>query len=231
MTDISLLEVFQICDSTFPVGTFNHSYGMENFLYERKIKNASDVRTWLKDYYSTQFSYGEGLAVLLTYDALHEKRFNDILVIDELLTTSMSAHDTRKGSILIASQMIQLLKRIYGDDIPYLGEYEKCIVADEAYGNPAIVFAMQTHKKKIDKQSAYLMYGYNVGSTLIQNAVRAVPLGQKDGQVILHDLICYLPELLKKSEQLSADDIGASAPGLEIAQICHETQPARLFMS
>lgn len=27
-----ILEVFQICDSTFPIGTFNHSYGMETYL-------------------------------------------------------------------------------------------------------------------------------------------------------------------------------------------------------
>ena len=26
------LDLFQICDSTFPIGSFNHSFGMENYL-------------------------------------------------------------------------------------------------------------------------------------------------------------------------------------------------------
>lgn len=75
------------------------------------------------------------------------------------------------------------------------------------------------------------MYGYSVGSTLVQNAVRAVPLGQKEGQVILNRLIDQLGELYKEVVDLDRYYLGANSVGLELAQIKHETQEARLFMS
>ena len=34
-----VLKVIQICDSNFPVGSFNHSYGMETYLRLKKVYN------------------------------------------------------------------------------------------------------------------------------------------------------------------------------------------------
>ena len=60
---LNYLEVFQICDSTFPIGTFNHSFGMENYLRTNVIKKAPEFRIWLENYYRSQFRFGEGLLV------------------------------------------------------------------------------------------------------------------------------------------------------------------------
>jgi urease accessory protein len=226
------LEVFQFCDSTFPVGTFNHSFGMENFLSRRKIRKAADFQEWLKNYYQSQFRFGEGLAVLLSYDTLdREKHAGYLLTYDNILTAATAAYETRSANRKIAHQMITLLQNLYGDDIPHLHRYADDIRDGKAYGIPAIVFTLLAHWKEIPKQQAYLMYGYSVGSTLVQNAVRAIPLGQTDGQIILHKLILFLPELCRSSWKMDASYLGTSSPGIDIAQIRHETQPARLFMS
>ena len=81
------------------------------------------------------------------------------------------------------------------------------------------------------EEETFLMYGYSVASTLVQNAVRSIPLGQREGQMILRDIIDLLADLYKKAAELDESLLGASVPGLELAQICHETQEARLFMS
>ena len=47
-TLLDYLEVFQICDSTFPIGTFNHSFGMENYLHDRKISTHPNFNNGLK---------------------------------------------------------------------------------------------------------------------------------------------------------------------------------------
>lgn len=225
------LEVFQICDSTFPVGTFNHSYGMENFLSSHHIKKAPDFRMWLHDYYDSQFKYGEGLAIILCMQAYDEGMADDALRYDEILTCSMSARETRHGSELIADQMIKLMKSIYGDSIVGLDEYKKMIDMHKAFGNPAVVFSIFAHSRGISVHDAFLMYGYNVGSTLVQNAVRSIPLGQREGQSILHDLLLLLEDLYLSAYSLDETYLGSCAPGIEIAQMNHETQAARLFMS
>lgn len=250
----TLLEVFQVCDSTFPIGTFNHSFGMENYLHRRVIRKAPAFRQWIESYFRSQYRYGEGLLVILCYRTLDGRNADHvadqvagatgedtdesgadvlgrILRYDDVITKSTLATETRDGTKMIARQMYLLIEKMYGDTIPYLSEYAEQVEEERAFGNPAIVFSLFAHEKGIPVRDAYEMYGYSVASTLVQNAVRAVPLGQREGQVILKGVIELICSLYPKSESLPEDCLGANAPGLELAQILHETQPARLFMS
>lgn len=197
----------------------------------RRIRKAPEFREWLEDYYRSQYAYGEGLLCLLAIEALEHHQLERIEELDRLITCSTLARETRNGTKLIARQMIQLVLAMYGDTIPYLSDYQKAIEEGRVAGNPALVFALFAHGLGMGGEETYLAYGWSVGSTLVQNAVRAVPLGQREGQLILHDLIDLLGQLYNTSSQLTIDDLGANTPGLELGQILHETQQARLFMS
>lgn len=231
----AVLEVFQVCDSTFPIGTFNHSFGLENYLYCRKIKKAPQFRQWMYCYFHSQYRYGEGLLTLLCYRTLENEEeaivLSQLVSYDDLLTKSTAARETRDAGKLIARQMYLLLQKMYGPSIPYLESYAQAVEAERAYGNPAIVFSLFAHTQALSAEEAFKMYGYSIASTLVQNAVRAVPLGQREGQVILKEVIGWIDELYGKTKNLPDSCLGANAPGLELAQILHETQPARLFMS
>lgn len=231
MITTKVLELFQICDSTFPIGTFNHSYGMEYFMSTRRIRKAPQFREWLEDYYRSQYTYGEGLLCLLAIHALEQGHLELIDELDRLITCSTLSRETRNGTKLIARQMINLVTAMYGDEIPYLVDYREAIEDENLAGNPALVFALFAHGLGMTAEETYLAYGWSVGSTLVQNAVRAVPLGQREGQLILHDLIDLLGQRYDVSANLTIDDLGANTPGLELGQILHETQQARLFMS
>ena len=226
----STLDLFQICDSTFPIGSFNHSFGMENYLSDGRIKKADDFDVWIRIFFRSQFTYGEGLLVLLSLDALNQNKFNLLKEYDRELTLSTPAKETRNGTKLIGKQMLRLIEGIHGN-IPELEEYKKWILEGEAYGNPAVAFSVFAHSLGISKEDAFLYYGYSIASTLVQNAVRAIPLGQREGQVILRNINEMLSDLYETAKELSVDDLGANAPGIEMAQIRHERQEARLFMS
>ena len=99
---LSLLEVFQVCDSTFPIGTFNHSFGMENYLSDRRIKKAPEFEIWFKNYFDNQFKYSEGLLILLCMQALKNNDFEKIFEYDKIITMSTLATETRNGTKLIA---------------------------------------------------------------------------------------------------------------------------------
>lgn len=259
----NILEVFQVCDSTFPIGTFNHSFGMENYESRRVMRKAAAFREWITNYFRSQYRYGEGFLVILCYAALDGNAgdeaaasaglpagapppVNDavntgsgeetavletLLRYDDIITKSTIAAETRDGAKMIARQMYLLIEKMYGDTVPYLSSYAKNVEEDAAYGNPAIVFSLFAFSRGIPVQDAFEMYGYSVASTLVQNAVRSVPLGQREGQVILKGVIGLIGNLYEKSRVLPEECLGANAPGLELAQILHETQEARLFMS
>lgn len=227
---LDLLEVFQVCDSTFPIGTFNHSFGMENYLHEKKITDTASFEEWLRNFFSLSFAYGEGLLTILTYRAMDDGDEDRIWQYDKILNHSTFAKETREGTKLIAKQMYTLIERVYGT-FDSLAAYHQLVGENVLYGNPAIVFTLFAFEKKLPIAETFLLYGYSVASTLVQNAVRAIPLGQSDGQIVLHDTIKLLGELYPKVAALDEDFLGASGPGIELAQIRHETQGPRLFMS
>lgn len=204
---------------------------MENYLHEKTIRKAPEFKEWIENYYRSQFKYGEGLLTVLCYKALDNGDFDKLIKYDHIMNSSTLALETRNGTKLIAKQMVILIKKIYGDKIELLNQYSEVINQGQAFGNPAIVFSIFAHYKKMTVTDAFLMYGYSVASTLVQNAVRSVPLGQREGQVILNDVIELLGKLYKSVQKMDEEYLGANVPGLELAQINHETQSSRLFMS
>ena len=81
------------------------------------------------------------------------------------------------------------------------------------------------------EEEAISFHMYSTISTLIQNGVRAIPLGQKDGQIILKKCSESFKVLYEKIKTLDYSFLGASIPGIELAQINHEVLEFRLFMS
>lgn len=223
------LEVFQICDSTFPIGSFNHSYGMETYLREETMTDAEAFGEWLKIYLMTQFKYGEGLVIRLCHESLNHQQVQQIWDYDEQLTVSSVAQETRDGQKMIAKQMIQLILDLY--EVPLLSDYKRRILDGKSYGNPAIVFAIFTWNRSLPITDSIMYYGYSVLSTMVQNAVRAIPIGQKSGQIALKEALKVLETMTDKIQSLDADDLGANMPGVELSQMKHETQVFRLFMS
>ena len=224
------LEVFQVADSTFPIGTFNHSFGLENYIWRREVDDVEGFEAWLAAYFRTQYLYGEGLLTRLVIEALDQGQSDVLWDLDTQITEATVARETREGTRLVARQMLNLVTRVYGES-GVLGRYRQRIVKGESRGNPAIVFAAFAHGRGLGAEETFVTYGYSIASTMTQNAVRAVPLGQGAGQEALHRTVALIESLWPVCEKLSPDLLGANVPGLELAQIAHETQGPRLFMS
>ncbi|MBE6070579.1 MAG: urease accessory protein UreF [Clostridium butyricum] len=226
---INVLRIIQICDSNFPIGSFNHSYGMESYLRNDKITNADSLKEYLDVFLNNVFIYNDGLAIRMLYEYLNKKELENILELDRMLTVQTIAKETRNGSKLIASRMIKLFLDLYDSDI--LKEYEEKINTKQAFGHPAIVFGLLMYTLSFSEEEAISFHMYSTISTLIQNGVRAIPLGQKDGQIIIKKCSENFKVLYEKIKNLDYNFFGASTPGIELAQINHETLEFRLFMS
>ena len=221
---LKVLKIIQLCDSNFPVGSFNHSYGMETYLRKDEIKNTETFRNWLKIYLNKQFIYSDGLCIRILYDILKEhgklEITKEIIELDRKITVQSIAKESRDGAKLIAGRMIRMFIDLY--DFEILKEYDKKIKEKEAFGHPAI---------GLNVKETICYHIYSTISTLIQNAVRTIPLGQKDGQILLKEFCEDTEILFEKIENTDLDYFGLNVPGIELSQINHETLIFRLFMS
>ena len=226
---INILRVIQMCDSSFPIGSFNHSYGMETYLRNNKITSTKSLEEYLDVFINNVFIYSDGLAIKMLYEYLNKNEIEKILELDRMLTVQTIAKETRNGSKLVAKRMINIFLDLY--DIHILKEYEEKINSKEAFGHPAIVFGLLMYNLNFSQEEAISFHMYSTISTLIQNGVRAIPLGQKDGQIILKKCSESFKALYEKIEGLDYSFFGASTPGIELSQINHEVLEFRLFMS
>ncbi len=227
--DKNILPLFQICDSNFPTGAFSHSYGLESYIQENIVYDQETFIKWLRVYIKEQLIYSDGLTCHLVYQALEEEHYPKVWKMDRLLTVQNLPRETREGTQRMGEQMLKLVSSMY--NAPALSVYKRRIEKKQSFGHPSIVFTMVAHYLKVPKPTAILFYLYSVVSSLVQNAVRGIPLGQTAGQIVLHDVQSVLVEAVEKIEQMDEEDFGIVSPGIELSQMRHERVNIRIFMS
>ena len=75
------------------------------------------------------------------------------------------------------------------------------------------------------------MYGYNVISAIVNNAVKLVPLSQMAGQRILNEYFEKLESAVQIALQVTSDQLGISGCAYEIHCMNHEYLYSRQYMS
>ncbi|MFJ7639022.1 urease accessory protein UreF [Peribacillus sp. NPDC097225] len=224
-----LFPLIQLCDSNFPSGSFSHSFGMETYIQEEKIHDAHSFKEFLKVYILKSLSYTDGLGCRIAYELILDQDEEGIWDLDEKLFASCSAKESREASRRIGQQMAKLCMTLYPSDM--LSIYLIKIKEKKCYGHPAIVFALVCTELGISVDMAITACLYAAVSSLIQNAVRGIPLGQTAGQSLLlwtHGIIQTAVVVIK---EMTEDELGRTLPGLEISQMRHEQLHVRLFMS
>jgi urease accessory protein len=227
--DNHLLALLQLGDSNFPSGAFSHSFGLETYIQEETVYSKETFFEWIRIYLEKQMAYTDGLACRITFDALQKNDTDELWLLDQKLFVQSIPKEAREANRRIGERLIRMGIDLYS--IPLLEEYLKKIRAKETYGHPGIAFSIICDYLGIEKRQGIVTFLYSSMVTLIQNGVRGIPLGQTAGQRILLELQPYLLKTTEKIENLEADDFGAVAPGIEIAQMRHEGLHTRLFMS
>ncbi len=223
------LSLFQLCDSTFPNGSFSQSFGLETYIQKDLVYDAESFLKWLKAYVNEQLAYADGLGVKLIYEALEEGDLEKVWEIDHLLKIQNLARESREGTQRMGESMLNIAEAIYGFE--HLTSYRERIGEKKSFGHPAVVFTIAGYELQVDKETTILYYLYSTMIGLVQNAVRAIPLGQTTGQKIVYQFQKDLQRARDKIMNLDEADFGVVSPGLELGQMQHERVKIRIFSS
>lgn len=114
---------------------------------------------------------------------------------------------------------------------PGLERYARLVAEGTCRGHQAIVFALIGVDHGVPPAAITQAFLFSTLTSLTQNAVRGIPIGQNAGQRTLGALRPRVAAAWERISALDMSDLGVISPGLEIAQMHHETQRARMFMS
>ena len=94
------------------------------------------------------------------------------------------------GTKQMGTRMVKLAIELY--DSPWINWYHQQMKDKRAKLHPAICFTMLGHYLGVDIETIIDYYLYQNVSSLTQNAVRAIPLGQTIGQQVVTEMIPHI---------------------------------------
>lgn len=224
-----LMPLLQLSDSQFPSGAFSHFFGFETYIQEDVVTDTDSFEKALLVFLKKQLVFNDGLASRLAYESLEKGKMDELVELDHLLFATCVARETRDGNRRIGARLAKLCLELYPSSP--LETYHDWIKKKEAYGHPSLVLAVVYYSLAITKKEAVETVLFTTLSSLVQNAVRGIPIGQTAGQKVLVNIQPSIHKAVQSIMNLSLDDLGEGSPGLEIAQMHHERLHVRLFMS
>ena len=229
MIDHANLRLFQFCDSQFPTGAFSHSFGLETYIQRGSVHDETTFQHWLTLFINERLTYSDGLTMRLVYKALEAQDTEAIIRLDQILFVQSLPRETRQGAKQMGNRMVKLALELYQSE--WINWYQQQMKSKQVHLHPTICFTMLGHYFGVPIETIIDYYLYQNVSSLTQNAVRAIPLGQTAGQRIVERMIPIMKETRDYIFTLTENDLGLTAPGLEVNQMEHENVNVRIFIS
>ena len=236
------LPLAQLCDSALPTGAFSHSFGLETYICEGVVDGEASFVSWLRALVSTQLTFSEGLGLRLAFEAVAADDWEAIAHLDALLVAQAVPIQVRRAGVTMGRRMLTIARlALEGTDGGRLLSRYAALIDTGDTGNagdtggcrshPAIVLAIAGYALEAPAAAVTAAYLQSSVISLTQNAVRAIPLGQDAGQRAIASVRGDVRAAVRRIGGLDEMDLGAAAPGIEISQMRHERQRARMFMS
>jgi len=216
---MSLTKLLQLASPTLPVGAYSYSGGLESAVEAGVVKDAAAAEQWIGDVLEFSMARMEAPLLFSLISSLVEKDFSAIENTNRKFLASRETAELRAETVQMGYSLNRLLKDLGVGEVP---------VEEPSF--PA-AFAFAAAHWKIEPEAALQAYLWAWLENQVMAAVKAVPLGQTDGQRILLSLGNLLPSLVNKAMQIPDQEMGNFVPGLAMLSSQHETQYSRLFRS
>ncbi|MFT8888230.1 MAG: urease accessory UreF family protein [Ethanoligenens sp.] len=221
----SFMKLLQICDAFFPVGAFTLSNGLETYVQYDLVRKPTDLEAYLSAF--LRFETYNDLA-LAAHAWAHADEREALLRLDALSAASKLPKEIREGARRMCMRFTKVARQM---GVNCLEPYTSWIKNGEAFGQYAVAFGIYTRAQGVEQGDAVALLGYNFVSAAVNNCVKLVPLGQQDGQRILHQSLDAVFAAAETALTVEENDIGLALPGFDVRAMQHEHLYTRQYMS
>ncbi|MEM9634714.1 MAG: urease accessory protein UreF [Pseudomonadota bacterium] len=229
----ALYRLLTFLSPAFPIGAFTYSHGLEKVIDQGGIANADELKTWLEDI--LKYGAGRSDAILLkeTYRAAVNCDEGTVRSLQEL---ALALQPSKERHLETSAQGTAFLNTIKSSWMPNpevpAGKLLQDLAGSEKNDWPyPVALGLVCAAHQISEEASLTSYLHAFTANIVSVAVRAVPLGQNDGQKVLAALEPVIFQVAKEAGSAGLDNLGTSTFLADIASMAHETQYSRLFRS
>ncbi|MCL4125597.1 UNVERIFIED_CONTAM: hypothetical protein GTU68_028048 [Idotea baltica] len=196
---------------SYPIGAYSYSHGLEYAIDAGDVHNGDSLQIWLSDI--LQYGAGRNDAILLAHayradgDALQE-------ICDLAIALSPSA-ERHLETTAQGAAFAKVTSAITGHDISAMPLPVALGVAARCEG--------------VALNDLITLYLHSFAANIIAAGVRFIPLGQTDGQRVLHALFDLFDTIATAAQTATLDDLGSACFLSDIASMKHENMSTRIF--
>ena len=208
--DIKQNQILQIWfSSSFPIGSFAYSHGLEAMIDNKHIKDEKDILKCI----DVLTNHGT-----LKNDFIYIKETYEGYELNDIVLANAASKERYLETISLGKSFSKILKETWSFDLEPNLSYPICI------GKAGLYF-------KIPFDKLITFYFQSFISNLINICVKHIPLGQKIGQDCLLKSTSIAENFFKKSKKLNLKDIGGITFNLDLHSIHHEKLTSRVYIS
>jgi urease accessory protein len=211
----------------YPIGGFSYSHGVETAIEEGFIVNRPSLVAWLQTVLAAGTGRVDGALFAVAWRAAEAKDWTAFDAVAERAAAWRGTSEMALESRQQGGSFLSITRTAWPH--PDLDAAHERLNGEIALP-VAVALAAATHD--IALEAAFEGYLHAFTANLISAAVRAVPLGQSDGQIALASLESTVQKAVAAALAVSdLDEVGTATPLLDWCSMRHETQYTRLFRS
>ncbi len=229
-TDPALLALLQFGDGLFPAGGFAHSFGLETYAQQGRLRGAADLDALIAAHLDGAAGPADAVAVALAARAALSTDVAALVALDDRLDAMKCVPEFRSASLQMGRQTLRVAAALGEDRV--VAALARAVAEGLTPGHHAVVFGAAVGCAGATAAAAATVYLHSTASLLVGAALRLISLGQVDGQRVLAAQRSRIARLAAAAAAASGpDDMWSFNPGLEIAGIRHASLEMRLFRS
>ncbi|WP_339382583.1 urease accessory protein UreF [Pelagicoccus albus] len=224
-----LPSMLQTTDPLFPIGSYAHSYGMEELCADGEISNREDLQTFLHTVVALNLQEFELPYLRFAYEAAKRQDYDLICDLDEEIGASKPSKELRQASLSQGQQRLRLISKLRPS--PRFEELAKLKREKRIVPQHLIIFATENVDLNTPLPAALAAWAYQAMAAPCAASLKLIRIGQEGAQTALTNALERLEPIIEHSLGIDREFAGAFLPYLDIASQRHEKAYSRLFIS
>lgn len=223
-----IMRLLQFTDSTFPVGTFSFSNGLETAGFEHIVHDKATLEAFARSQ-ALQAAFTDGIAALAAYRGFKACDYDAIAQADSTLILCKMNDEARQMLRRMGKKLAELSIHLFKDDIAarWLAEINDGKTPGTYPVAQGIVFAAAG----VEEKDLFCSHQYGIVNMVLAAALRCVRVSHYDTQEILYAMSSEVEKLYEEVRQLEIGEMHAFFPELDILASLHEKGTMRMFMN